>query len=363
MTETSGHGSNLTYWICGAIVAAIALALTLPHVAESLEVGGELFLRLLKMIVVPLVFTSVLCGIMGLGDVRKLGKPGAAAIGYYLCTTVIAVIIGLVVVNVIRPGEGTVDKELLEQYSQVGVGSPKDTMTKSLEKLTGLSREEISTVFDDLPTGEVETPTIGKIFKNLLLTLVSENLFVSAAETQLLPIIVFAILFGAMLTTMPGEVTNITSFITQANAALMKFVLLLMNVAPIGIFCLVTAAFRKGSGRRKVLGRACSDQLVLCNGDHRVGDSCAGHPATDFLGGSAREPVSLHDADLGSSVDGVFNCQLVGDPASDDGMHRACRDLETIDGVCDSARCDDQHGRHGALRSSRGDLHRAGDRL
>lgn len=75
MTETSGHGSNLTYWICGAIVAAIALALTLPHVAESLEVGGELFLRLLKMIVVPLVFTSVLCGIMGLGDVRKLGKP------------------------------------------------------------------------------------------------------------------------------------------------------------------------------------------------------------------------------------------------------------------------------------------------
>jgi Na+/H+-dicarboxylate symporter len=251
MTETSGHGSKLTYWICGAIVAAIALALTMPHVAESFEVGGELFLRLLKMIVVPLVFTSVLSGIMGLGDVRKLGKPGAAAIGYYLCTTVLAVIIGLVVVNVIRPGVGTVDKELLDQYSQVGIGSPKDTMTKSLEKLTGLSREEISTVFDDLPTGEVETPTIGKIFKNLLLMLVSENLFVSAAETQLLPIIVFAILFGAMLTTMPGEVTNITSFIEQANAALMKFVMLLMNVAPIGIFCLVTARFGKAQAEGK----------------------------------------------------------------------------------------------------------------
>ena len=169
MTRTPKHGSTLTYWICGAIVAAIALALLMPHVAESLEVGGELFLRLLKMIVVPLVFTSVMCGILGLGDVRKLGKPGAAAIGYYLCTTVLAVIIGLVVVNLLRPGKGTVDKELLDQYSQVGVGSPKDTMLKSLEKLTGLSRDEISTVFDDLPSGEVETPTIGKIFKNLLL--------------------------------------------------------------------------------------------------------------------------------------------------------------------------------------------------
>ena len=123
------------------------------------------------------------------------------------------------VVNVIRPGVGTVDKELLEQYSQVGVGSPKETMTKSLEKLTGLSRDEISTVFDDLPSGKVETPTIGKIFKNLLLVLVSENLFVSAAETQLLPM-----------------------------------------------------------------------------------------------------PVSVHDADVASSVDGVFDCQLVGDFASHDGV-------------------------------------------
>ena len=79
--ESKTHGSLLTYMICGAIVAAIALALLAPHFAESLEVGGELFLRLLKMIVVPLVFTSVLSGILGLGDVRKLGKPGAAAVG------------------------------------------------------------------------------------------------------------------------------------------------------------------------------------------------------------------------------------------------------------------------------------------
>jgi solute carrier family 1 (high affinity glutamate transporter) protein 1 len=251
MTETPKHSSRLTFWICGAIVAAIALALAAPNVAASFEVGGELFLRLLKMIVVPLVFTSVLCGVLGLGDVRKLGKPGAAAVGYYLCTTVIAVLIGLAIVNIIRPGVGTIDREVLEQYSQVGVGSPKDTMLGSLEKLTGLSRDEIGTVFDDLPSGETEKPTLGKIFKSLLLMLVSENLIVSAVEMQLLPIIVFAIMFGALLTTMQGQVTSITSLIQQINTALMKFVMMLMNIAPIGIFCLVTARFGKAASEGK----------------------------------------------------------------------------------------------------------------
>ncbi len=243
MSESNNHSSSLTYWICGAIAAAIALALTLPHVAMSLEIGGEIFLRLLKMIVVPLVFTSVLCGILGMGDVRKLGRPGAAAIGYYLCTTVLAVLIGLVVVNIIQPGIGTVDKELLAEYSGVGMDSPKEKMMDSLSELSGLSKDEVGSIFDELPSGQAEAPSIGSIFRNLTLMLVTDNLFVSAAETQLLPIIVFAIIFGAMLTTMSTEVTAITSLIEQANSALMKFVLLLMKIAPIGIFCLVASRF------------------------------------------------------------------------------------------------------------------------
>ncbi len=224
-------------------MAAIILALVAPGFAQAFEVGGELFLRSLKMIVVPLVFTSVLCGVLGLGDVRKLGRPGAAAIAYYLCTTVLAVVIGLTVVNIIRPGEGAVDPEVLAEYSQTGVGSPKETMIKSLRDLTGLSREEVSEVFDELPTGTAEPPSLGKILKGLLLMLVSDNLLVSASEMQLLPIIVFAILFGALLTTMQGEVNTIVELTEQLNAALMRFVLMLMNVAPIGIFCLVTARF------------------------------------------------------------------------------------------------------------------------
>ncbi len=87
MVEGNNHGTRLTYWICGAIVLAIVFAVAAPTLAQSLEVGGEIFLRLLKMIVVPLVFTSVMSGVLGLGDVRKLGRPGLAAIGYYFCTT------------------------------------------------------------------------------------------------------------------------------------------------------------------------------------------------------------------------------------------------------------------------------------
>ena len=92
--ESKGHG-NLTYYIIGAIIAAIATGYFAPEIAVKFDVGGEVFLNLLMMMVVPLVVMSVMSGILGLGDVRKLGKPGAYAVGYYMCTTVLAVIVGL----------------------------------------------------------------------------------------------------------------------------------------------------------------------------------------------------------------------------------------------------------------------------
>ena len=90
-----GHG-NLTLYIIISIVLAIATALVLPIVMgvekeattlsifEGIGIGGEVFLRALMMMVVPLVVASVMNGILGLGDVRKLGKPGFTAVGYYL---------------------------------------------------------------------------------------------------------------------------------------------------------------------------------------------------------------------------------------------------------------------------------------
>lgn len=112
-------GGNHTLYMIAAIVLAFVVAWLAPEFAWSLETGGEVFLRLLTMVVVPLVMASVMSGILGLGDVRKLGKPGAAAVGYYLMTTVLAVTIGVIVVNVFQPGVGVNAKAALEAAGSI----------------------------------------------------------------------------------------------------------------------------------------------------------------------------------------------------------------------------------------------------
>jgi len=241
MSEKKSH---LTLYICVAIVVAIGLALAAPTIAVKFHLGGEIFLRLLKMMVVPLVVTSVMSGILGMGDVRKLGKPGGYAILYYLCTTVLAVIVGLVVVNVIRPGVGTVDQATLAKFEAGGdTDSPKVRMLEKLSDVTGMSKDEVGSVFAELPNGKPKTPTVGEIIENLVLMLVTDNLLASAVDTQLLPLIVFSILFAGMLTTMGKRVGVINDFVTQTSEALMCFIMLLMKLAPLGIFCLITARF------------------------------------------------------------------------------------------------------------------------
>ncbi len=238
-----GH-RNLTLWILIALIFAVILALTTPLFATKLHVGGEVFLNLLKMLVVPLVVTSVMSGIFGMGDVRKLGKPGGVAIGYYLSTTVLAVLVGLIVVNVMQPG-GAVDPE---KVAEIGEGtldkdSPRYKVAKSLSDETGLSMEEVSTVLGGLPKGEAREQGIWDIVENLFLMLVTDNLFKAALEMELLPLIVFSIVFASVLTTMGKQVDGLKDLIEQSNTALMKVILLLMKLAPLGIFCLVAARF------------------------------------------------------------------------------------------------------------------------
>ena len=331
--EPGGHG-NLTYFIIGAIVAAILAALGLPKILgnetsltifHTVETGGEVFLRALMMMVVPLVVASVMSGILGLGDVRKLGKPGFTAVAYYLSTTVLAVVVGLVWVNIIKPGAGTEaepqeteevvitsrDKNLLlEQLEdQVNLGedlastqtdkerifeasdangdgelteseirpwmkdadkplrdednkvtAPADGKITKTEwdaetfKIPFISQEKLAKLFPDLKEGlPGQEPNIGTIMKNLVLMLFTDNLLKSASNTDLLPLIIFAIIFAGMLTTMGERVNSITSMIGQLNEAMMSFVMMLMNIAPIGIFCLVASKFGIAQAEGKFL--------------------------------------------------------------------------------------------------------------
>jgi Na+/H+-dicarboxylate symporter len=171
---------------------------------------GTLFLNALKMLILPLIIAAVVSGVASLGDVRKLGKLGGVTVLYFVITTGIAVFIGLVLVNVIQPGVG---------LTLEGGALPEQVTSKAS---TGVG--------------------------DILLSMISPNLFTSAAHMQLLPIIIFAILLSAALTTIGSKGEHVIAFFDGLNEALMKVVIWVMYFAPIGIFALVAARLGKAGG-------------------------------------------------------------------------------------------------------------------
>ena len=247
----NGAGHH-TLFMVAAIVLAFVVAWLFPHFAASLEMGGEIFLRLLTMVVVPLVMASVMSGILGLGDVRKLGRSGAAAVGYYITTTILAVTVGVIMVNLIRPGVGFDPPEQEQSVVEVADGAlvlNGDMRDSSANPRQGDPKDWVEVTIDGKPhflpayEGVKTEPDIGTIFEGLVLMLFSENLLHSMVDMQLLPLIVFSIIFAGMLTTMGDRGKTLTTLLVSVNDALLSFVMLLMKFAPLGIFCLVTSRF------------------------------------------------------------------------------------------------------------------------
>ncbi len=171
---------------------------------------GALFLNALKMLIVPLIVAAVVSGVASLGDVRKLGRLGGVTVLYFLVTTAIAVVIGLAMVNIIQPGVG-------------------------LALNNGVVPNQVRVKAD---TG----------ISDILLAMVTPNLVDAAAHTQLLPLILFSILLSAALTTIGGKGAHVIAFFDGLNEALMKVVVWLMYLAPVGIFALVAARLGKAGG-------------------------------------------------------------------------------------------------------------------
>ncbi|MDE0736878.1 MAG: cation:dicarboxylase symporter family transporter, partial [Pirellulaceae bacterium] len=250
-SNSSSHGmGNQTLYLVAAIVVAIVVAVGIPQVVakeqaiaifEAIGIGGEVFLRALTMVVVPLVMASVMSGIMGLGDVRKLGRPGLVAVSYYVVTTVLAVMVGLVVVAVIQPG--TKSDKSRQKFAMV-TAEDRQQVLETFADESGLQEDKVAKIFPQLGEGEAtEDKGVIGLFGGLVLMLFSSNLFASAVETQLLPLIVFSIIFAGMLTTISRRVDTVTTLIEEGNTALMAFVLLLMKLAPLGVFCLIASRF------------------------------------------------------------------------------------------------------------------------
>ena len=202
--------NKLLYLMVAGIVLGIFSGWMYGSSMLAVEWIGEMFLDALKMLVVPLIISSMIVGIAGLGDVRKVGKTGLIALMYFMLTTCIAVGIGLVMVNIIEPGVAV-----------------EMTVEQVPERVAG--KEAVS-------------------ITDILKTFVSPNLVQSMAKMEILPLIMFSLVFGGVLTTLGEPGKRAIDFFDTVNTAVMKIVHLLMYFAPIGVFALIASKLGAAGG-------------------------------------------------------------------------------------------------------------------
>ena len=185
---------------------------------------GTIFLKLLKLIAVPLIFVSLVKGISSLTDITKLSRIGYKTIAIYLLTTVFATTVGLALVNILKPGDVF----------------PADKQEQYREKFSGQVeiRQESAREF------EKQSPL--HFFEEM----VPENFFLAAGDnSKMLQIIFFAILFSIALVLVPGQKTQIVKeFFEGLNDVILKIVDMIMRFAPIGVFALMAALVVDYSG-------------------------------------------------------------------------------------------------------------------
>ncbi|CAK4074510.1 dicarboxylate/amino acid:cation symporter [Vibrio sp. 16] len=166
------------------------------------EVGGQIFVASLKMLVVPLVFVSLVCGTSSLKDLSTLGRMGGKTLAFYVTTTAVAITLALTMGNLFQPGAGA--------------------------DLTAASSFK-----------SAEAPSLGQVIIDMFPT----NPISAMAEGKTLQVIVFAVLFGIAISAAgkPGE--RIAAFFSDLNEVIMKLVAILMNLAPFGVFFLMAKLF------------------------------------------------------------------------------------------------------------------------
>lgn len=170
---------------------------------------GQGFISLMKMLVVPLVFCSIVCGAASIGDTKTLGKVGVRTIIFYICTTMLAVAVALSVASLINPGLG-LDMNAVENV--------KTTIDSSA---TNTDLSLVDTILNIIPT----------------------NPIASLANGEMLQIIVFALIVGIILAKLKDKAQLVSNFFQQGNDIMMEMTMMIMKIAPIGVFCLVGRTF------------------------------------------------------------------------------------------------------------------------
>jgi len=182
-------------------------------IAQSIKWIGDIFIRLLNMIAVPLVLASLIVGAASLGDIKKFARIGSKTLAFYLITTAIAIAIGLMIANVIRPGE---------------IMNPE-------------TKDRLMSVYQPDLQSKLESE-VGFSVKEMIVDLVPRNPFGAIANSQMLQIVFFSVMVGMVLTLIKKEKANfVINFFDGLSEVMIRLVDVVMLIAPIGVFALISA--------------------------------------------------------------------------------------------------------------------------
>lgn len=207
-----GLTTKIFVGLIGGLILGVILNLWVPNsyfrdtilVDGVFYVIGNGFIRLMKMLVVPLVFCSLICGSSAIGDTKALGRVGGKTIVFYLVTTALAVTVAIGVASVVRPGIG-LDMSAIEAGEVVAA-------------------EKVSAA-------------------DTILNIIPENPIGALADGTMLQIILFALVVGVLLAKMGERAELISNFLNQCNDLMMEMTNLIMGLAPIGVFCMIAKTF------------------------------------------------------------------------------------------------------------------------
>ena len=174
----------------------------LKLILNILQFGGDVFLKIIKMLVVPIVFFSLLIGVANLKNISTLGRIGAKTLSLYIFTTMLAISLSLVIGYILNPGEGV-----------------------------NINLENTQLKINEAPS-----------FFTVLLGIIPENPFKSLSEGNMLQVIFFALILGGCLSNLKDN-KNLLNFFNGMNELVLKMLSVLMIIAPIGIFCLISKTF------------------------------------------------------------------------------------------------------------------------
>ena len=207
---------KLHWQILIAFVTAILFGLFLPEYSNYVRWLGDIFLRALKMIIVPLIISSIVSGVTNIGETKSLGRLGLKTISYYILTSTLAIVTGLLLVDFIKPGVG----------ADLG-------FTVDVPELTAVSGG----------------------LGDIILRMIPQNIFEAFASADMLAIIFFSILFGFFITKVQAEYKDfMTNFFNAGFEIMMKMTSFIIMFAPLGILGIVTGVVAdQAADRAKLL--------------------------------------------------------------------------------------------------------------